>query len=182
MKKRKNKHTEETLADRIFMVICLLILWACLIYFEYNFESLIWNGIIILLTSILYFGALSIKNEKTKICKKERKKEILMDKFIFLTFLLALWVGLIYFDYGFTHLLWNGVVIFLTSFLSYLLLSSEGYYIETGYQESDKTHQEVFRAYAILHPWKVFYRQVLATFTLIMFWIAGGSIIAYFFV
>lgn len=113
---------------------------------------------------------------------KERKKEILEHNIIWLTLLLILWACLVYFEYGFENLLWNGIILFLSTFLLSITLKNEGYYIETGYEVGDKNHQDIFKTYCQMNPWKTLYNKLLSILTIIMFLTTIVIIVTHFFV
>jgi len=92
---------------------------------------------------------------------EERKKERLIIKAMWLSILLVLWFCLIFLNYSFENHMWNGIILLISSFLFFGVFSSDKYYIETGYKESDEGYEETYKTFCLMHPWNTLYNKIL---------------------
>lgn len=92
--------------------------------------------------------------------KSERTKYRFKVKLMWLTFLITLWAVIFYLDYGFGNRISNGVLLFISSFLVTAIITSDKYYVTTGYHPNEKEHEDTFKAYYVLHPWEALYSKL----------------------
>jgi len=102
-------------------------------------------------------------------------------KIIWLVILLSLWFFLILFDYDFNNLFWNGLILLASAYSFDGFLSNDQYYIKTGLWEHDKSNEDPYKTYCLLHPWSTLYSKVLAYVFIIMHIIAIGVFVSGFF-
>jgi len=90
--------------------------------------------------------------------KSERLKCRLQVKLMWLVFLIVIWGLIFYLDYDFESRAVNSLILLTSSFLLLMgLMVSDKYYVTTGFEPSEKEHEDTFKAYYAMHPWETLY-------------------------
>ncbi len=107
--------------------------------------------------------------------EEERLNEVKVTKIGSFLSLGTIWFLLLFFEYSFNDLLYNGLILFASTIFVYSIIANDKFYIHTGYKE--KEHEEAFRVFCSQYPGYAIYVKLLSFIVISLLVISIGLMI-----